>query len=81
MIKFTGYDKAIIGPALVWSSDGNRVDRLVYDAEAIRKILMSQDGMTAEDAREYIEFNMEGGYVGPDTPVIVWPEDDYSFDE
>lgn len=81
MIKFTGYDEAIIGPALVWSSDGERVDRLVYDAETIREILMSNDEMTSEEAREYIEFNMEGGYVGPDTPILVWPNDEFPLED
>ena len=73
MIKYDGYDEAIIGPALVWR-DQQRVDVLVYDAEKIREILM-RDGMDAEEAREYIEFNIEGGYIGIETPVLVWPND------
>jgi hypothetical protein len=36
---------------------------------------MTRDGMTAEEAREYIEFNIEGAYMGPDTPILVWPDD------
>ena len=31
--------------------------------------------MDPEDAREYIEFNIEGAYVGLFTPVLVWPQD------
>jgi hypothetical protein len=73
MIKYDGYDEAIIGPALVWR-DQQRVDVLVYDAEVIREILM-RDGMDAEEAREFIEFNIEGGYLGIETPVLVWPND------
>jgi len=73
MIKYDGYDEAIIGPALVWR-DKQRVDVLVYDAEKIREILM-RDGMDAEEAREFIEFNIEGGYLGIETPVLVWPND------
>ena len=73
MIKYDGYDEAIIGPALVWR-DQQRVDVLVYDAEKIREILM-RDGMDAEEAREFIEFNIEGGYIGIETPVLVWPND------
>jgi hypothetical protein len=48
---------------------------LVYDAEKIRDILVKRDGMTHEEAREYIEFNIEGGYLGIETPVLVWPDD------
>lgn len=48
---------------------------MVYDAEGIREILMKRDGMSSEDAREFIEFNIEGGYLGPHTPVLVWKDD------
>jgi hypothetical protein len=73
MIKYDGYDEAIIGPASTWR-DGTTVTVLVYDAEKIREILM-RDGMDAEEAREFIEFNIEGGYLGIETPVLVWPND------
>ena len=73
MIKYDGYDEAIIGPASIWR-ESTQVSVLVYDAEKIREILM-RDGMDAEEAREFIEFNIEGGYLGIETPVIVWPND------
>jgi hypothetical protein len=53
---------------------------LVYDAEKIREILM-RDGMDAEEAREFIEFNIEGGYLGVTTPVLVWPQDFWDDEE
>ena len=73
MIKYDGYDEAILGPAMIWR-DRQQVQVLVYDAEKIREILM-RDGMDAEEAREFIEFNIEGGYLGIETPVLVWPND------
>jgi len=73
MIKYDGYDEAIIGPASIWRTN-TMVSVLVYDAEKIREILM-RDGMDAEEAREFIEFNIEGGYLGEQTPVLVWPND------
>ena len=73
MIKYDGYDEAIIGPASFWR-DSTQVSVLVYDAEKIREVLM-RDGMDAEEAREFIEFNIEGGYLGIETPVLVWPND------
>ena len=76
MIKYDGYDEAIIGPASIWR-DQRQVQVLVYDAEEIRKILMARDGMDAEEAREFIEFNIEGGYLGEHTPVLVWKDDLY----
>jgi hypothetical protein len=79
MIKYDGYDEAIIGPAHIWR-DQTTVGVLVYDAEKIREILM-RDGMDAEEAREFIEFNIEGGYLGIETPVLVWPDDLWEEEE
>ena len=73
MLKIDGHDDAILGPACIWRGS-SRVDVLVYDAELIRESLM-RDGMTSEDAREFIEFNIEGAYVGEDTPILVWTQD------
>lgn len=75
MIKYDHYDEAIIGPASIWR-DQQMVGVLVYDAEKIREILM-RDGMDADEAREFIEFNIESGYLGIDTPVLVWPQDEW----
>jgi hypothetical protein len=75
MLKIDDHDNAVIGPAMIWR-DQSLVDVLVYDGEQIRENLM-RDGMTSEDAREYIEFNIEGAYVGQGTPVIVWPNDEW----
>ena len=79
MIKYDGYDEAIIGPAYIWR-DQTRVNVLVYDAEKMREILMRRDGMSSEEAREFIEFNIEDGYLGPETPVLVWPEDEWDLE-
>ena len=73
MLKIDGHDDAILCPACIWRGS-SRVDVLVYDAELIRENLM-RDGMTSEEAREFIEFNIECAYVGEDTPVLVWTQD------
>ena len=75
MLKIDGHDDAVLGPAFSWGEGGTRLSVLVYDADLIRATLMTRDGMTAEEAREYIEFNIEGAYMGPDTPILVWPDD------
>jgi hypothetical protein len=79
MIKYNDFDEAIIGPAYIWR-DQTRVNVLVYDAEKMREILMRRDGMSSEEAREFIEFNIEDGYLGPETPVLVWPEDEWDLE-
>jgi hypothetical protein len=79
MLKIDGHDNAILGPAMIWR-DSTTVDVLVYDAEVIRANLV-KEGMDSEDAREYIEFNIEGAYMGKHTPVLVWPEDEWDLPE
>jgi hypothetical protein len=37
--------------------------------------------MSHEEAREHIEFNIEGGYLGPETPILVWSEDIWDEDD
>jgi hypothetical protein len=74
MLKADGLDEAILGQAHVWRNGGMHAV-IVYDAEKIRHILMTRDCMSAEDAREFIEFNIEGAYMGDETPVYVWTED------
>jgi hypothetical protein len=78
MIKFDGYDSAILGSASVWMVDGT-VERLVYSGEGIVRVLM-EGGMDREEAMEFIDFNVEGAYVGPRTPIVVW-EWDGSWEE
>jgi hypothetical protein len=71
MKKWDGFDNAIIGTANIWNGN-ERVDVLVYDCEKMVEQLMIRDGMNAEDAIEYINFNIENAYIGKDTPVVVW---------
>jgi hypothetical protein len=34
---------------------------------------MERDGMTSEEAMEYIDYNCVGAWVGENTPIIVMP--------
>ena len=72
MIYYDGLKSAELGIASVWDSSGSRVDRVIYSAEKIIRIYMKRDKMTYEQAVEFIEFNTDGGYIGVDTPIIVW---------
>ena len=65
-IKFDGLDDAVIG---VTASD----NKIVYSAERILTLL--QNDMSAEDALEFMEFNIIGLYAGEGTPIIVWLDD------
>jgi hypothetical protein len=71
MKKWDGFDSAIIGTSNLWIGK-ERVDVLVYDCEKMVEQLMIRDGMDSEEAIDYINFNIEGAYIGKDTPVVVW---------
>jgi hypothetical protein len=75
MKKWDGFDVAIIGTASIWNG-GERVEVLVYDIFVMVQQLIVRDGMTEEEALEYIEFNIENAYIGKDTPIIVWEYND-----
>jgi len=71
MKQWDGLDDSIIGQASVWNGN-ERVEVLVYDADLMIKVFVDRDGMSEEEANEYILFNIEGAYIGEDTPVLVW---------
>ena len=71
MKQWDDLDDSIIGQASIWNGN-KRVEVLVYDADKMIKVFMDRDGMSEEEANEYILFNIEGAYIGEDTPVLVW---------
>ena len=58
---------AIVGTADAWTADGLRTVA-VYDVDKMVDILTA-DGMSAEDAEDYLSFNCIG--AGPGTPVYM----------
>lgn len=69
MLKMEGFDKALLGTAWV---DGGEV--LVYSGNKLMGLLMTESGMCAEGAMEFIEFNIEGARMGMGSPLLVWEE-------
>lgn len=67
-LKADGFDEAIIGV------DINSM-RLVYSIGKCINILMTDDEMSEEDAREYFSFNVTSAYVGENTPI--WVDDEF----
>ena len=72
VLKFEGdgLDAAIVGWTTSWSTDGNHPLRLIYDYDLLVEAFIAQ-GMRHEDALEWIDFNVEGAYLGPQTPIIM----------
>lgn len=74
VLTFDGFDDAIIGWTDSWGpAEGGgmtRQLRVVYSYRLLVETLVAQ-GMPAEEAEEYLEFNTLGAYVGPKTPIVV----------
>ena len=75
MKKWTDLDKAILGTTLTYQ-DGERVPVYVYSGAEIVAIYMERDGMTQDEAIEFIDYNVESAYIGKDTPLLLWPAED-----
>lgn len=75
MLQADGLSEAILGKMTMARWEDNPYTVLVYSVEKIINILMTRDGMSHEEAVEFFEFNIEGSYMGPLTPVYVYPYD------
>lgn len=64
--KFDGLDDAIIG---IGSQSGN-YPRLVYSYDKLVAKFMAE-GMTEDEAEDYIDFNIVNVHIGEATPIIM----------
>ena len=63
-----GFDDALIG---FGRNPENGEIIASYDEDKCIKILMDRDGMSAEEAEEFFDFNVLGSYVGKCTPIFI----------
>jgi hypothetical protein len=61
-----GFEEALLGLGSRFTHDV-----AIYDYGKCVDILVERDGMTEEEAVEYIEFNTAGAYVGESTPILL----------
>ena len=66
-IILDGLDEACLGLGVCCGY----TDKLVYSGNKIIEVLMERDGMTEEEASEFLDFNIAGAYMGESTPVIL----------
>ena len=62
-----GFHRGFLGLTQEW----NGRTRSVYDYERCVRVLTKRDKMTDEEAREFMDFNVVGSYVGEATPLFV----------
>jgi len=65
-ISYDGFDKAILGTV-----ERIGLNVLCYDLNKVIEILVAQHGMDEDEAYEYYEYNMLGGWLGDNTPVFL----------
>ena len=73
-MQMDGFDDCIVGVAERCSCQ----PLLVYDREKIISKLR-KDGLSHEEASEYVDFNMAGAWVGEGTPLIMTTIDSLIF--
>lgn len=64
-----GFDEALIG----FSQRINEPLLAVYSYEKMLDVLIERDGLEYDDAVEYLDFNVLGAWIGPQTPIVVMP--------
>jgi hypothetical protein len=69
VLLMDGFDEAFIG----YSQRINEPVLAVYSWEKMVDVCIKRDGMTYDEATEYIEYNCTGAWVGERTPIIVMP--------
>jgi len=74
-LQADGFDEAIIG---VVFDKVTATTRLAYSIFKCIRILVGRDNMTEEEAIEYFDFNVQGAYMGENTPI--WVDDEILFD-
>ena len=70
VLLFDGFESAIIGMS------AHRMDepvRVVYDCAKMVDVLMTRDGMSREEAEEFVERSAMATWVGKPTPIIMTP--------
>jgi hypothetical protein len=64
-----GFGSAIMGVSVTGGGSGDA--KVVYDYKKCISILIKRDGMTYDDAIEFLEYNTLGAYVGEHTPIFM----------
>lgn len=66
LVVLDGLDAAIVG-----STEIEGQTHLIYDRFRITQIFVNRDGMGADEAEEYCEYNVEGAHYGDGGPIFA----------
>jgi hypothetical protein len=68
LICLDGLDKAIVGIGRKFNSQ----PAVIYDYEKCVKIFMKTNKWSYEEAVEWMDFNVTGGWFGESTPIFLY---------
>jgi len=68
MLFADGFDEAVIG---VHYQAFEHESCVVYDYDRMVDVLKDRDGMSTEEAQEFIDVNVVGAYMGKNTPIFI----------
>ena len=69
IILADGFEDAYMGLATQFTKN----PLALYDRNKCIDILVNRDGMSEEEAEEYLQYNVEGAWVGDNTPMFLQP--------
>jgi hypothetical protein len=79
ILELQKFKAAEVGICTTWHGE-QLVERLVYDAIGMVRILMDEDNMGEQEAAEYIEREFVFKYAGDTQPIVLWKNFDDNED-
>jgi hypothetical protein len=71
-LQADGFDDAIIGVEPLSGKVIYNIDRMVQ--------VLNEEGLSTEEAIEYLDYNVLNAYVGEQTPIYIQTIEDYDND-
>jgi len=71
ILELQKFKDAELGICTTWHGD-QLVERLIYDAMEMIRILVEEDSMGEQEAAEYIEREFVFKFAGDTQPIILW---------
>jgi hypothetical protein len=63
-----GFESCLIG----YTANYHHPHVAIYDARRCIAVLVRRDGMTEDEAEEFLSLNTLGAYVGENGPLFMW---------
>ena len=64
LLTADGFDDAVLGI-------DQKSFRVIYCADTMVEILVERDGMSEEEAMEYLDYNVFNAWIGDQTPIYL----------